>query len=86
MAHARHVVLAIPFTCCRDILFWPPLPSSARSMISCSVYGAVRKMHFIFDDAVEASTFTVTDTSLGYCGAAQGGGIVSFCGGRPLLA
>jgi len=41
---------------------------------------------------VDDSAFTVTDTALGYCSAAQvsadaggAGGIVSFSGGRPLL-
>jgi monoamine oxidase len=59
-------------------------------MISRSVYGVVRKTFFVFEEEVDASAFTVTDTSLGYCSAAQAsggaaGGIVSFAGGEPLL-
>ncbi len=45
-------------------------------------------MHFFFDSPVDPSAFTVTDTPLGYCAAAQGDeplALVSFCGGKPLL-
>lgn len=87
---ARKAILALPFTCYRDIRFYPPPPPAVRRLIFGSVYGVVRKMHFVFDEPVDASAFTVTDTPLGYCSAAQtdgtgGGGIVSFSGGRPLL-
>lgn len=89
---ARKAILALPFTCYRDIRFDPPPPPVIRQLISNSVYGVVRKMHFIFDRPLDDAAFTVTDTILGYCSAAQvsGGtararGIVSFCGGRPLL-
>jgi monoamine oxidase len=88
-ARARRAVMAIPFTCYRDVRFDPPAPPILQRMIANSVYGVVRKMHFIFNERVDASTFTVTDTILGYCRAAQAsgdaGGIVSFSGGRPLL-
>lgn len=87
---ARKAMLALPFTCYRDIRFDPPPPPVIRQLIPGSVYGVVRKMHFVFDETVDAAAFTVTDTILGYCSAAQvsadgTGGIVSFCGGRPLL-
>lgn len=89
-ARARKVVMAIPFTCYRGVRFDPPPPPALRRMISGSVYGVVRKMHFVFDKEVDASTFIVTDTPLGYCSAAQSsgraGGIVSFSGGKPLLS
>ncbi|HSL00136.1 MAG TPA: NAD(P)/FAD-dependent oxidoreductase [Rubrobacteraceae bacterium] len=87
---ARKAILALPFTCYRDIRFDPPPPPVIRQLIPGSVYGVVRKMHFVFDEPVDASAFTLTDTILGYCSVAQLGaddigGIVSFCGGRPLL-
>jgi monoamine oxidase len=87
-ARARRAVLAIPFTCYRYLHFDPPPPPKFRRMIRNSVYGVVRKMHFFFDKPVDPSTFTVTDTPLGYCAAAQGDeprALVSFCGGKPLL-
>ncbi len=90
---ARAVVMAVPFTCYRTIRFDPRPPMVFRRMISDSVYGVVRKMAFIFDSpAVEHSSFTITDTPLGYLCAAQDGGspfgswgIVSFVGSTPLL-
>ena len=89
---ARRVILAVPFTCYRNIRLDPELPPVFRRMVSGSVYGVVRKMAFVFDAEVDASNFTVTDTPLGYCSAAQdpgsendSRGIVSFVGGRPLL-
>lgn len=87
---ARRAVLAVPFTCYRFIAFDPSPPPVLRRMISDSVYGAVRKMAFIFDSPVDPSTFALTDTSLGYCCAAPvsdgiSRGIVSFSGGEPLL-
>jgi monoamine oxidase len=83
---ARRAILALPFTCYREIRFDPPPPPTVRRLISGSTYGVVRKMCFIFDEDVEAPTYTVTDTPLGYCSPAQSsGGIVSFVGGRPLL-
>lgn len=90
VTRARKAILALPFTCYRDIRFDPPPPPAVRHLIFSSVYGVVRKMHFVFDEPVDASTFTLTDTPLGYCSAAQtdgagGGGIISFSGGRPLL-
>ena len=91
-ARARRVVLAVPFTCYRGIKFDPEPPPVFGRMISGSVYGVVRKMAFIFDTGVEAANFTVTDTPLGYCSAAQDNGsrngsrgIISFAGGAPLL-
>jgi monoamine oxidase len=88
-ARSRRVILALPFTCYRDVRFDPPPPPAVERMISRSVYGVVRKTFFVFDEEVDASTFTVTDTALGYCSAAQAsegaGGIVSFAGGEPLL-
>jgi monoamine oxidase len=87
-ARARRAVLAIPFTCYRFLRFDPPPPPEFRRMIQNSVYGVVRKMHFFFDKPVDPSAFTVTDTPLGYCAAAQGDeprALVSFCGGKPLL-
>jgi monoamine oxidase len=88
-ARVRSVIMAIPFPCLREVRFNPPPPPVLRRMISGSVYGAVRKMHFIFDSPLDAPSFTVTDTPLGYCSAAQAsgsaGGIVSFTGGKPLL-
>lgn len=94
-ARARKAILALPLTCYRDITFDPPPPPTVKSVVSGSVYGVVRKMHFIFDEPVDTAPFTVTDTTLGYLSAAQlsggaggggAGGIVSFCGGRPLLS
>lgn len=87
---ARRAILALPFTCYRDIRFDPEPPSVFRRMISTSVYGVVRKTFFVFDGVVNEKTFAVTDTPLGYCCAAQatGGearGIVSFSAGKPLL-
>ena len=91
-ARARRVILAVPFTCYRGIRFAPGPPPDFRRMASTSVYGVVRKTAFVFDAQVDASNFTVTDTPLGYCGAAQdpgsesgSRGIVSFAGGGPLL-
>ncbi len=91
-ARARRVILATPFTCYRGIKFDPEPPPVFRRMISGSVYGMVRKMAFIFDTRVDAANFTVTDTPLGYCSAAQDNGsrndsrgIISFAGGAPLL-
>ena len=91
-ARARRVVLAVPFTCYRGIKFDPEPPPVFGRMISGSVYGVVRKMAFIFDTRVDAADFTVTDTPLGYCSAAQDNGsrngsrgIISFAGGAPLL-
>jgi monoamine oxidase len=73
--------------------FYPEPPPVFRRMISSATYGVVRKMAFVFDEAVDASRFTLTDTPLGYLSAAQdpetaegSRGIVSFAGGRPLLA
>lgn len=88
-ARARHVILALPFTCYRFIGFDPPLPEEVRRLACGAVYGVVRKMHFLFDEPVDASAFTVTDTPLGYCAAAQGDkprALVSFSAGGPLLA
>lgn len=92
-ARARRVVMAAPFTVYPTIRFHPEPPPVFRRMISGATYGVVRKMAFVFEEAVDASRFTLTDTPLGYLGAAQdpetsGGsrGIVSFAGGRPLLA
>lgn len=87
---ARKAILALPFTCYRDIRFDPPPPPAVRHLIFRSVYGVVRKMCFVFDEPVDDPAFTMTDTPLGYCSAAQvgeggAGGIVSFSGGRPLL-
>ncbi len=88
-ARSRRVILALPFTCYRDLRFDPLPPPAVRRMIPRSVYGVVRKTFFVFDEEVDASAFTVTDTALGYCSAAQAsegaGGIVSFAGGEPLL-
>jgi len=88
-ARCRRVILALPLTCYRDLRFDPPPPPTVRRMIPRSVYGVVRKTFFVFDEEVDASAFTVTDTALGYCSAAQAhdgaGGIVSFAGGEPLL-
>ncbi len=88
-ARSRRVILALPFTCYRDVRFDPPPPPAVRRMIPRSVYGVVRKTFFVFDEEVDASAFTITDTALGYCSAAQAsegaGGIVSFAGGEPLL-
>jgi monoamine oxidase len=90
VVRARKAILALPFTCYRGIQFDPPPPPAIRHLIFSSVYGVVRKMCFVFDEPVDASAFTVTDTPLGYCSAAQadgdgGGGIVSFSGRRALL-
>jgi monoamine oxidase len=91
VARARKAILALPFTCYRDIRFDPPPPPVVKNLIPGALYGVVRKMHFIFDEPVDTSVFTLTDTILGYCSAAQvsaslgAGGIISFCGGRPLL-
>ena len=90
VARAHRVVLAVPFTCYRFISFDPAPPPALRRAVSGSVYGVVRKTFFFFDGPVEAGTFAVTDTPLGYCGATQSFGgdpraIVSFAGGEPLL-
>lgn len=92
-ARARRAVMAVPFTVYPTIRFHPGPPPVFRRMISGSTYGVVRKMAFVFDEAVGASRFTLTDTQLGYLSAAQdpetsegSRGIVSFAGGRPLLA
>lgn len=92
-ARARRAVLALPFTCYRDVRFVPGLPPEIRRMAATAAYGVVRKTFFLFDEPVDATTFAVTDTPLGYCAAAQtvGGpdgearGVVSFSAGRPLL-
>ncbi len=85
---AKKVIMAIPFTCYPGIRFDPEPPSVFRRMISGATYGVVRKMHFIFDEAM-SPPFTLTDTLLGYCGASQSSGnfsgIVSFVGGEALL-
>ncbi len=90
---ARKAILAVPFTVYPTIRFHPEPPPVFRRLIKDSTYGVVRKMAFLFDEAVDSSNFTVTDTPLGYICAAQdpevsGGsrGIVSFAAGRPLLA
>ncbi len=90
---ARRVIMAVPFTVYPTIRFYPEPPPVFRRIMTGSTYGVVRKMMFLFDDAVDSSNFTLTDTPLGYLCAAQdpegsGGsrGIVSFAGGRPLLA
>lgn len=90
---ARRVVMAIPFTCYPTIRFEPAPPPMFERMISNSTYGVVRKMAFIFEDQLDSTSFTVTDTPLGYLSAAQDAGsgegsrgIVSFAAGRPLLA
>lgn len=92
MVRARRAVLALPFTLYRSVRFDPPPPPDVFRAISESVYGSVRKMHFVFDEpVVDPSAFTVTDTALGYLSAAQpdeGGevhAIASFSGGEPLL-
>lgn len=91
-APAARVIMAVPFTTYPTILFHPEPPPKFQRMISGSTYGVVRKMLFVFDTEVDTSRFTVTDTSLGYLCAAQDAGsgssrgIVSFVGGRPLLA
>ena len=89
----QRVVMALPFTCYPTIRFDPAPPTVFRYMISGSTYGVVRKMVFIFDSPVDSTKFTVTDTPLGYLSAAQDNGIergsrgiVSFAGGKPLLA
>lgn len=92
-ARTRRVVMAVPFTVYPTIRFHPEPPPTFRRMMSEATYGVVRKMAFLFDEAVDSSNFTLTDTPLGYLCAAQdpevaGGsrGIVSFTAGRPLLA
>ncbi|MBA2691644.1 MAG: FAD-dependent oxidoreductase [Rubrobacter sp.] len=86
--HARKVVMAIPFMCYPTIRFDPAPPGVFRRMFSGATYGVVRKMHFIFGEAM-APPFTITDTSLGYLSASQSSGeysgIVSFVGGESLL-
>ncbi|MGH3087703.1 MAG: flavin monoamine oxidase family protein [Rubrobacteraceae bacterium] len=86
---ARKAVLAIPFTCYRDIHFDPAPPLVFRRMFSNSTYGVVRKMHFVFEEPPGEVPFTITDTRLGYCCASRAsgehGGIVSFVGGEPLM-
>lgn len=90
---ARRVVMAVPFTVYPTIRFHPEPPPMFRRMMSGSTYGVVRKIAFLFDEAVDSSNFTVTDTPLGYLCASQdpevaegSRGIVSFAAGRPLLA
>lgn len=91
-ARASKVILAVPFTAYPTIRFRPEPPPAYRRMISGATYGVVRKMLFVFDTEVDTSRFTVTDTHLGYLCAAQdtgsgsARGIVSFAGGRPILA
>ncbi|MGB3633661.1 MAG: NAD(P)/FAD-dependent oxidoreductase [Rubrobacteraceae bacterium] len=92
-APAQRVVMAVPFTVYPTIRFYPEPPLMFRNMMKGSTYGVVRKMVLLFDDAVDSSNFTLTDTPLGYLCAAQdpeiaegSRGIVSFAGGRPLLA
>lgn len=93
VARARRVVLAMPFTCYRDVRFVPEPPEVFRRMAARASYGVARKTFFIFDEAVDARTFIVTDTLLGYCAAAQPigspdgetRGVVSFASGKPLL-
>ena len=86
---ALRAVLALPFTLYDGIRFDPEPPPEIGDMISRSVYGVVCKTVFAFDREVEGSSFTVTDTHLGYLCAAQAadgaGAVVSFAGGRPLL-
>lgn len=90
---ARRAVLAVPFTCYREIRFDPEPPAVFRRLAASAVYGVVRKTFFIFDEPVDAAAFAVTDTPLGYCAAAQPSGtvdgesrgIVSFSAGGPLL-
>lgn len=89
-ARARRVVLAVPFTCYREIHFDPEPPAVFRRLAATATYGVVRKTFFIFGEPVDATTFAVTDTPLGYCAAAQpvdgeSRGIVSFSAGEPLL-
>lgn len=87
-ARAHRVILAIPFTCYRFLRFDPPPPPEFLRLVRGSTYGVVRKVHFLFDEPVDPLAFTVTDTPLGYCSAAQGDeprALVSFCGGEPLL-
>lgn len=88
-ARAREVIMAIPFTCYRGIVFDPAPPPVFRRMFSGVTYGVVRKMHFVFDGMLDPLPFTVTDTRLGYCCASQAAGdpsgIVSFVGGDTLL-
>ena len=91
-ARAPRMVMAVPFTTYPTIRFHPEPPPEFRRMVSDATYGVVRKMLFIFDTEVDTSRFTVTDTRLGYLCAAQdtgsghARGLVSFVGGRPLLA
>ena len=91
-ARSPQVIMAVPFTTYPTIRFHPEPPPEFRRMISDATYGVVRKMLFAFDTEVDTSRFTVTDTRLGYLCAAQDAGsgsargIVSFVGGRPLLA
>lgn len=90
-ARARRALLAVPFTCLRDVRFEPGLPGPVRRLVSEAVYGAARKTFLLFDEPVDPSAFTVTDTALGYLSAAQAPSgeepraIVSFCGGDQLL-
>ncbi len=93
LARARRVVMAVPFTVYPTIRFHPEPPPTFRRMFSGATYGVVRKMAFVFDEVVDASRFTLTDTPLGYLSAAQdpetaegSRGIISFASGRPLLA
>ena len=88
IVRARRVVLAVPFTCHRFIRFDPTPPPEIQRLTAGTVYGVVRKTHFVFDEPVDPTAFTVTDTPLGYCAAGQGDApraLVSFSGGEPLL-
>ncbi len=87
---ARRVIMAVPFTCYREIRFDPEPPAVFRRLAATATYGVVRKTFFIFEEPVDATTFAVTDTPLGYCAATQpvdgeSWGIVSFSAGGPLL-
>lgn len=87
---ARRVIMAVPFTCYREIRFDPEPPAVFRRLAATATYGVVRKTFFIFEEPVDATTFAVTDTPLGYCAATQPvdgepRGIVSFSAGGPLL-
>ena len=81
-ARARHTVLAIPINSHKKVRFEPQPPPIFRRMISRAVYGAARKMSFVYDSSVEPGAPFLTDTPLGYCYAAQASGetraIVSF--------
>ena len=93
LARSRKAVMAVPFTVYPTIRFYPEPPPVFRRLMKDSTYGVVRKMAFLFDEAMDSSQFTLTDTPLGYLCAAQdpkvfegSRGIISFAAGRPLLA